>query len=210
MNGCPMMNWCVTPLSRPEATIFNAWKSAEEFNKTRSYFDIPQPEGLTGKFYTALIQDQFDESKNGLAEAEHHLDRFRHALQHQYECAQAVRAYVQTVGKEHHNELVKFVPLNARKLEEALDLHLIDVGKYDPLLKHHIHAAFDGAVHVEGDTPIDVMDATFDATKFDRYFAKLEKHLRTNINTLGDMIKTFSLHRDRIDELSHAAPQRQR
>ena len=188
-----------------------AWNSTEEFNKTRSYFQLePHEQQLTDKFFSALIQDQYDESKNGIAEAEHYLDRFRHALQYQYECAQAARAYVQTIGKEHHNELLPFVPFDPKNLEEALDLHLIDVGKYDPLLKHHIHAAFNSAVHVEGATPYDVIDATFDATKFDGYFAKLEKHLRTNINTLGDMIKGLSRYRERIEEASHSPPQRQR
>jgi hypothetical protein len=186
-----------------------AWKNTGEFKKARSYFKIAEHSGLTSDCVLALHQGDFDYAKKAAAEAEH-LDSFRGALRYQHECAQAARAYAQTRGKEHHKELIAFDSPNPKNFEEALDLHLIDVGKYDPLLKHHIHAACHNAVHLKGTTPTDVAEATFDAVNFDRYFARLEGHLRNNINTVGDIIKTLSRYRERIDEASHAAPQRQR
>jgi len=188
-----------------------AWKNDEQFSKTRSHFDMLSDFGFVHEVKFAL-EDEPDPryAKQAIAETEYYLDCFRHALQHQLECAHAARAYGYMMSNEHDKEMVAFVPLNPRELEEALDLHLIDIGKYDPLLKHHIHAAFHNAVHLTGDTPQDALDARFDATKFDKYFAMIEGHLRSNIDTLGKMTKALSRYRERIDEVFQSAANRER
>jgi hypothetical protein len=188
-----------------------AWKDEEQFNKTRSHFNTLSDFGFVSDIKLALGDDPDPNyAKKTVAEMEYYLDCFRHALQHQLECATAARAYGHMMSKEHDKEPVAFVPLDPMKLEEALDLHLIDIGKYDPLLKHHIHAAFHNAVHIMGDTPLDALDARFDAANFDAYFAMIEGHLRNNINTLGKMTKVLSRYRERIDEVFQGAANRER
>lgn len=188
-----------------------AWKDPEEFNNTREYFAKMSHNGLAHDVMIDLhFPDPISRAKNRVAQAEHYLENFQRALQYQYECAQAVRAYVQTITKEHDGEIVVLDRYRAEKFEEALDLHLIDIGKYDPMLKHHIHASCHDAASPEGSTINEMVKAEFDSKNVDEYFERVEHHLRNNLDALTHMNSGLRRYRERIDEISREDSQKQK
>ncbi|MBV8938847.1 MAG: hypothetical protein JO089_03285 [Alphaproteobacteria bacterium] len=176
--------------AREDVTYFqSAWQGEDHYRATRDYFKeepscfyLDDGIGLLGTDMQKEAADAIiNDTKNKIDELSLHVDKVGRALNHQKQITEKVISYIRAVIKEEQGQSVSSHSLmNAQtsldtrdKFEQALLNHLAAHGLADPVIYHHIAAAFD---------PSRTTDAKleFDSGRAQKYFEALAENLEVN------------------------------